>query len=56
MYGEDEVIEITEVLRLWRAGVPKKRIAARLGAGIRRRSAGMSPWPRRPGCASATTR
>jgi len=25
------MVEITEVLRLWQAGVPKKRIAARLG-------------------------
>ena len=31
MYREVRMIEITEVLRLWRAGVPKKRIAARLG-------------------------
>ena len=31
MYREVRVIEITEVLRLWRAGVPKKRIAVRLG-------------------------
>ena len=31
MYREVTMIEITEVLRLWRDGVPKKRIAARLG-------------------------
>ena len=31
MYREVRMIEITEVLRLWRAGVPKKRVAARLG-------------------------
>src|ERR1700730_5966712 len=31
MYREVRMVEITEVLRLWRAGVPKKRIAARLG-------------------------
>jgi len=31
MYREVTMVEITEVLRLWRAGVPKKRIAARLG-------------------------
>jgi transposase len=31
MYREVRMIEITEVLRLWRDGVPKKRIAARLG-------------------------
>ena len=33
MYREVTMIEITEVLRLWRDGVPKKRIAARLGLG-----------------------
>lgn len=31
MYREVTMVEITEVLRLWRDGVPKKRIAARLG-------------------------
>jgi transposase len=31
MYREVRMVEITEVLRLWRAGVRKKRIAARLG-------------------------
>jgi hypothetical protein len=31
MYREVRMVEINEVLRLWRAGVPKKRIAARLG-------------------------
>ena len=31
MYREVRMVEITEVLRLWRAGVPKKRIAARRG-------------------------
>lgn len=31
MYREVTMLEITEVLRLWRDGVPKKRIAARLG-------------------------
>jgi hypothetical protein len=31
MYREVRMVEITEVVRLWRAGVPKKRIAARLG-------------------------
>jgi transposase len=31
MYREVRMVEITEVRRLWRAGVPKKRIAARLG-------------------------
>ena len=31
MYREVRMIEITEVLRLWRDGVAKKRIAARLG-------------------------
>jgi len=31
MYREVTMVEITEVLRLWRAGVRKKRIAARLG-------------------------
>ena len=28
MYREVTMVEITEVLRLWRDGVPKKRIAA----------------------------
>jgi hypothetical protein len=31
MYREVRMVEITEVVRLWRGGVPKKRIAARLG-------------------------
>jgi transposase len=31
MYREVRMVEITEVLRLWRDGVAKKRIAARLG-------------------------
>lgn len=31
MYREVRMVEIIEVLRLWRDGVPKKRIAARLG-------------------------
>jgi transposase len=31
MYREVSMIEITEVLHLWQDGVPKKRIAARLG-------------------------
>jgi hypothetical protein len=31
MYREVRMIEITELLRLWRDGVPTKRIAARLG-------------------------
>src|SRR5207245_2079621 len=31
MYREVTMVEITEVLRLWREGVPKKRIAARVG-------------------------
>src|SRR5262249_23265251 len=31
MYCEVTMVEITEVLRLWRDGLPKKRIAARLG-------------------------
>jgi hypothetical protein len=31
MYREVTMVEITEVLRLWRDGLPKKRIAARLG-------------------------
>jgi hypothetical protein len=29
MYREVRMVEFTEVLRLWRDGVPKKRIAAR---------------------------
>ena|SRR5438477_1266744 len=31
MYREVTMVEITEVLRLWRDGLPKKRIAARVG-------------------------
>src|SRR5262245_18428412 len=31
MYREARLVELTEALRLWRAGVPKKHIAARLG-------------------------
>src|SRR5437762_12116925 len=31
MYRGVTMVEITEVLRLWRDGLPKKRIAARLG-------------------------
>jgi hypothetical protein len=31
MCRDVRIVEITEVLRLWRAGVPKKRIAARVG-------------------------
>ena len=31
MYREVRMVEVTEVVRLWREGVPKKRIAARLG-------------------------
>ena len=31
MYREVTMVEITEVLRLWRDGLPTKRIAARLG-------------------------
>ncbi len=31
MYREVTMIEVTEVLRLWRAGVPTKRLAAQLG-------------------------
>src|SRR5262245_50761678 len=31
MYRDVTMVEITEVLRLWRDGLPKKRIAARLG-------------------------
>jgi hypothetical protein len=31
MYREVRMVEVTEVVRLWRDGVPKKRIAARLG-------------------------
>ncbi len=30
-YREVTMIEVKEVLRLWRAGTPKKRIAAMLG-------------------------
>ena len=31
MYREVTMIEVTEVLRLWRAGLPTKRLAAQLG-------------------------
>lgn len=31
MYREVTMIEVTEVLRLWRAGLPRKRLAAQLG-------------------------
>jgi hypothetical protein len=31
MFREVTMVEITEVLRLWLAGTPKKRIAAQLG-------------------------
>jgi hypothetical protein len=31
MYREVTIIEITEVLRLWVGGTPKKQIAARVG-------------------------
>jgi len=31
MYREVTMLEVTEVLRLWRAGVPLKRLAAQLG-------------------------
>jgi transposase len=31
MYREVTMVEVTEVLRLWRAGVPHKRLAAQLG-------------------------
>ena len=31
MYGEVTMVEVTEVLRLWRTGPPRKRLAAQLG-------------------------
>ena len=31
MYREVTMVEVKEVLRLWRAGVPRKRLAAQLG-------------------------
>ena len=31
MYREVTMVELIEVLRLWHEGLPKKRIAARLG-------------------------
>jgi hypothetical protein len=49
MYREVRMVEITEVLRLWRDGVPKKRIAALFcheGAGWRW---GQCRWPCRRG-------
>lgn len=53
MYREVTVLEIREVLRLWGAGLPKKRIAAQLGLDpktVRRyvrtaEAAGLSPRP-----------
>lgn len=35
MYREVTMVEVKEVLRLWRAGLPKKRIAAQLGLAPR---------------------
>ena len=37
MYREVTMVEVKEVLRLWRAGVPTKRLAAQLGLDPRRR-------------------
>ena len=34
MYREVTMVEVTEVLRLWRAGLPRKRLAAQLGLDI----------------------
>ena len=31
MYREVTMVEVKEVLRLWRAGLPRKRLAAQLG-------------------------
>jgi transposase len=35
MYREVTMVEVKEVLRLWRAGVPRKRVAAQLGLAPR---------------------
>jgi len=35
MYREVTMVEVTEVLRLWRAGLPRKRMAAQLGLDIK---------------------
>jgi hypothetical protein len=35
MFREVTMVEITEVPRLWLAGTPKKRIAARLSLDLR---------------------
>ena len=35
MYREVTMVEVKEVLRLWRAGLPKKRVAAQLGLAPR---------------------
>ena len=35
MYREGTMVEVKEVLRLWRAGLPKKRVAAQLGLALR---------------------
>jgi len=34
-YREVTMLEVKEVLRLWLEGVPKKRIAARLGLNVK---------------------
>ena len=50
-YREVTMLEIKEVLRLWRAGAAKKRIAAQLGLDIKtvrrylRVAQGCGPWP-----------
>jgi hypothetical protein len=53
MYREVRMVEITEVLRLWQDGVPKKRIAAASGS-IPKRFGGTSRSPKAPDCVSAT--
>jgi transposase len=35
MYREVTMVEVTEVLRLWRAGLPRKRLTAQLGLDIK---------------------
>ena len=35
MYREVTMVEVKEVLRLWRAGLPRKRLAAQLGLDIK---------------------
>ena len=48
MYREVTMVEVKEVLRLWREGVPTKRLAAQLGLDPKTAFAGRALLPRRP--------